>query len=79
MVIAPQTDENGTEVLGERLRSTVELTPACYDGKAIHLTVSIGFAVVGMGQQADYKELQHEAAKALAEAKNTGRNRVVVA
>jgi hypothetical protein len=38
------------------------------------LTVSIGFAVAETGEQADLKVLQDQAAAALSEAKQAGRN-----
>jgi diguanylate cyclase (GGDEF)-like protein len=78
LVIAPQTDAAGAEVLAERLRAAVEQTPVRYNGTLIGLTISSGFAVVGAEEQADFAVLQDLAAAALSEAKNAGRNRVVV-
>jgi GGDEF domain-containing protein len=39
--------------------------------------VSIGFAVAGESVEADYEQVKHAAAAALAEAKTTGRNKCV--
>ena len=48
-----------------------------YKGEQIRVTVSGGFAVAEAGSVADYDQLKHYAAAALAEAKALGRNRVV--
>jgi diguanylate cyclase (GGDEF)-like protein len=78
LVVAPQTDLAGAKALAERLRTTVEQTPIHYEGKAIALTISVGFAVAEAGMRADVVALQHVAALALNEAKNAGRNCSVV-
>ena len=77
LVIAPETDMEGAAVLGERIRTTVESAPFNYKGEIIPVQVSIGFAVVEQGIVADYEQMKHLAASALAEAKRTGRNRCV--
>jgi diguanylate cyclase len=78
MVVAPDTDASGAAVLAERLRSHVEVSHTEYNGHAIKLTVSIGFAVAESGIPALCDQLQEEAAGALKEAKESGRNRCVV-
>jgi diguanylate cyclase (GGDEF)-like protein len=78
LVVAPQTDADGARTLAERLRNAVEKTPARHHGRAIPVTVSLGFAVAGEGARADYGALLEVAAAALAEAKASGRNRAVV-
>jgi diguanylate cyclase (GGDEF)-like protein len=78
LVVAPQTDAAGAGALAERLRTAVEQTPIRYDGQAIAVTVSLGFAVAETETAADLQELRHTTAAALAEAKATGRNRSVV-
>jgi diguanylate cyclase (GGDEF)-like protein len=78
LLIAPETDLAGGHSLGERIRSLIEQTPINYKGQAIGVTVSIGFAVADTGVGAQYEELKHVAAEALAEAKTNGRNRCVV-
>lgn len=77
LVIAPETNMEGAMVLGERIRTTVEKTIFTYKEAIIPVRVSIGFAVVEDGQEADYEQMKHTAAAALSEAKNTGRNRCV--
>jgi len=78
LVVAPQTDIAGASSLAERLRTTVEQAQLRYRDQPIVLTVSIGFAVAEAGRKVDGDELFHLASLALAEAKNTGRNRAVV-
>ncbi len=75
LVIAPETTMEGAMGLGERIRSTVEQTEFSYKEEAISVRVSIGFAVADAGDAADYESMKHIAAAALAQAKNTGRNR----
>jgi diguanylate cyclase (GGDEF)-like protein len=78
MVVAPDTDAAGAAVLAERLRAHVEASFTEYNGKPIRVTVSIGFVVADPGTPAVCDQLQEEAASALKEAKDTGRNRCVV-
>lgn len=77
MVIAPETDLSGAQVLGERIRSTVEQTTFAYKDEEIPVRVSLGFAVAVTDVTADYETMKHLAAAALSEAKRTGRNRCV--
>jgi diguanylate cyclase (GGDEF)-like protein len=78
LIIAPETDFKGAEILGERIRSTVEQTSFFYKEYIIHISVSVGFSVADLGVEADYDQLKHVAAAALAEAKMSGRNRCIV-
>ena len=78
MVVAPGTDEEGAEVLAERLRFQVESHQTQYNQKPIHVTVSVGFAVLPVGVVAGYETLREAAAEALAKAKAGGRNRCVI-
>jgi diguanylate cyclase (GGDEF)-like protein len=77
LVIAPETNMEGALALGERIRSTVEATPFHYKEHVIRVTVSLGFAVAEAGVAADYEQMKHIAAAALAEAKVKGRNRCI--
>jgi diguanylate cyclase len=78
LVIAPETDHEGAQVLAERIRSNVESHTFVYQGDRIPVTVSVGFAVVDCGVQIDYEYMKLVADRSLAEAKQTGRNRCVV-
>lgn len=61
----------------ERIRNAVELAAFKPDGRRCPLTVSIGGAV--FEEPLSFSELYREADERLYEAKNSGRNRVVVA
>jgi diguanylate cyclase (GGDEF)-like protein len=77
LVIAPETGSDGAIVLGERIRTAVQNALFSYKEEPIRVTVSIGFALVSEGMAADYEQMKHVAAGALAEAKLAGRNRCV--
>jgi diguanylate cyclase (GGDEF)-like protein len=77
LVIAPETGLDGAAVLGERIRTTVEVTEFYYKDQVIPVRVSLGFAVADVSEPADYEAMKHIAAAALAEAKATGRNKCV--
>jgi diguanylate cyclase (GGDEF)-like protein len=78
MVVAPDTDAEGAAVLAERLRSHIEASTIPYNGCEIKVTVSIGFSVADTGVPAMCDQMQEQAAGALKEAKDAGRNRWVV-
>ena len=78
LLILPETDLAGGELLAERLRQTLAATPVEHEGQQIRITASFGVASV------DFSSSTHEAhvnmiAAAddlLYAAKNSGRNRV---
>jgi diguanylate cyclase len=78
MVVAPETNLEGAIVLGERIRSAVDSNDFSYKGQRIKVTVSAGFVVAEASVNAEYDQLKHIAAAALAEAKSAGRNRSIV-
>jgi len=67
----------GAVVLGERIRTTVEKASFSFQDQSIPVQVSIGVAVAEAADTADYDSMKHLAARALSEAKKTGRNRCV--
>jgi diguanylate cyclase (GGDEF)-like protein len=75
LVIARETGLEGAAILAERIRSTVESSPIEYRGKFIPITVSVGFAVADVGVPAEFQQMSDLAAAAMAQAKQTGRNR----
>jgi diguanylate cyclase len=77
-IVAPETTAEGAQVLAERIRSTVELTPFTYNGARIKVTVSVGFAVADPDSRADPKRIKLLASGAVHEAKESGRNQTVV-
>jgi diguanylate cyclase (GGDEF)-like protein len=79
LIIAPETDFEGAQILGERVRSMVERNRFTYKDNEIPVTISIGFAVAETGVVAEYEQMKLLAAAALAEAKLKGRNRCVIA
>jgi diguanylate cyclase (GGDEF)-like protein len=78
LVVAPETNLAGATTLGERIRSSIEGHVFTYKESLIKVTVSVGFAVAEANVPADYDQMKHIAAAALAEAKYTGRNRSVL-
>jgi diguanylate cyclase len=76
LVIAPETDFDGIERLGERIRGVVERYPFSYKEKSIQLTVSLGFVVADSAMAADFASMKEAAARALDDAKKNGRNRL---
>ena len=65
-------------VLAERLRENVASSSTVYHGNTVRVTISLGVAVVESGIAAAYDDLRECAAKALKEAKDSGRNRAVL-
>jgi diguanylate cyclase (GGDEF)-like protein len=78
MILAPETDQEGATILGERVRHTVESGGTEYRGQELRITVSVGMAVAPSGGTVGFDQLRHAAAAALNEAKMLGRNRCVV-
>lgn len=75
VVLASHTDREGAHQLAERIRQTVESLQHL-NGCQIELTVSIGVTNVTIND--DPRSLFDRADKALYQAKNSGRNRVIV-
>lgn len=78
MIVAPETDQEGATILGERVRRTVATGATSYNGSTIRLTISIGVAVAPAGADVPYDNLRTAAAEALNEAKSRGRDKSVV-
>ncbi len=72
-----QTDEDGAQLLAERLRRAVECLKVPCDGKIIQFTVSIGVAEWN-SEETDTGELLKRADRALYAAKYAGRNQVKI-
>lgn len=75
MLIAPQADVVGAQHLAERIRQRIEKTVIPYKGQDIPVTVSIGFAVAADGVPTALEPMRETCERALADAKNQGRNR----
>lgn len=76
-VLLPHTGLAGAELVAERIRSIIELSPIRYEGeKELFITVSIGVAEANP-EDPDIEQTLEAADKALYKAKQQGRNRVV--
>lgn len=80
VVVMPDTDAATAHVIAERLRGLIEDRPFVIrsSGEAVRLTASLGVACNEAGAETP-EQLLKQADKALYEAKNGGRNRVVAA
>ena len=76
MVILPQTNEEQSRVLAERLRALIAAAQFSHNGQPFSITVSIGVAILVPGTLAKRKELLEKVDQALYQAKNRGRNQV---
>ncbi len=79
VLLCPFTDLAGLEIVAERLRAAVEAQPRLTSGGALHVTVSIGGAVLTEpGPQRARDTILRRADSNLYAAKSAGRNRWVV-
>ena len=78
MIVAPDTDLQGAEILAERVRKTVESNHTIYEGQKITLTVSVGMVVADSKTLIGYDQLRLAASSALSDAKKNGRNCSVI-
>lgn len=78
-VILPSTDQEGSAIVGERIRQAVESLdlPHGYSEVAKHVTVSIGSATIRPEPSINSAQLISAADAALYRAKREGRNRVI--
>lgn len=78
LLILPETDLAGGELLAERLRQTLATTPVAHAGRRIAVTASFGVASADFGSATQIAHLNMIAAAddLLYAAKNSGRNRV---
>jgi len=78
VIIMPETDFGGTEVVAERLRQTIENAVFAYKEDNLKVTVSIGLASYPQENIRSEDELIKAADRALYKAKELGKNRVVI-
>lgn len=78
LIVLPGTSKEGSRVVGERIRSILEDTPIEYGNEVIPLTISIGATSYPELEVTDAQELIKCADESLYQAKETGRNKVVV-
>lgn len=77
-VILPETLLQGASLFAERVRSSIETTPLPGDQANLKITISIGVACTTVTHCDKPSELIEAADKALYQAKNGGRNRVML-
>lgn len=79
VVVMPDTDAHSAASIAERLRGIIEAAPfALPSGGSLQITASLGIASFTAGVETP-EQLLKNADRALYEAKNSGRNRVVAA
>jgi diguanylate cyclase (GGDEF)-like protein len=78
MIVAPDTEYDGAQILAERVRKTVETGATEFKGETIRITVSVGIVVADSGTLVGYDQMRHAASAALGDAKKNGRNCCVV-
>jgi len=77
LLILSETEQQGASYVMDRLRQVIAKTPLVYDNKKIEVTLSIGMAQLGEGENGHSLVLRAD--HALYEAKRAGRDRVVIA
>ncbi|MDX1754575.1 MAG: diguanylate cyclase [Marinobacter sp.] len=78
VVLLPETPEEGAERVAERIREDIERVAFRVSEASIQLTVSVGVSTLTPRQPDQTKALFESADSALYQAKEQGRNRVVV-
>lgn len=76
MVVLKTTDAEGSLTLAERLRQLIEGSDFEFEGKVIHVTVSIGVATLAGQKLTNWEAMVKLADTLLYKSKNSGRNRV---
>ncbi|MCW7754416.1 diguanylate cyclase [Desulfobotulus sp. H1] len=77
VVLLPETGPDGAREAAEKIRSAVESIAFYHKEEKVPITISVGGSTV-REEDKDYTSLFARVDKALYEAKNTGRNRVVM-
>lgn len=77
VILLNKTDTAGAKVTAERIRRNIESLSLHYGNTLIPVSISVG--VAGLGHSEGKENLLHRADKALYQAKQNGRNQVMVA
>ncbi|PKM23226.1 MAG: diguanylate cyclase [Gammaproteobacteria bacterium HGW-Gammaproteobacteria-14] len=78
-LVLPETDTEGARAVAERIRRKISESPFMVSGNGVPITASFGVACIHPSTPEGYDSLIREADAALYQAKDEGRNRVVVA
>ncbi len=78
VIILPDTDGSDALKLGERLRRSIETMQVNHEGQSISRTISVGIACLRDTELDDEDTLLTQADQALYQAKESGRNKVVL-
>jgi diguanylate cyclase (GGDEF)-like protein len=79
LTILPGLDEHSALGRADKFRLAIAAEPVQLEDQDIPITISVGIAVVGPGDDLHLERLVHRADEAMYEAKNAGRNRVMLA
>ena len=79
VIVMPETDMEGTMIVAERIRESVETSEFMYKDEVLKTTVSVGVACFPQEGIRSEEDLVKAADTALYKAKELGRNRVVMA
>ncbi len=77
LVVLPETDSQGAQVLAERLRKVVQAEPIEAEGESLTINISLGVTELH-DNTATYTQLIAEADLALYQSKENGRNRTTL-
>ena len=77
-IILSGIDEDNVASITENIRTTICDQPFVFDDLELILTISIGAAVFNPEKHSNLENLMSDADKALYEAKNAGRNKIVI-
>jgi diguanylate cyclase (GGDEF)-like protein len=78
IIVLPATSLQNSAVVGERVRHNVEAEKFSFQGKQLHVTVSIGAATYPSPGIKGKDQLLKAADEALYKAKHAGRNRLIL-
>ena len=78
VILLPETKLEAAKNIAERLRLLFEESPIMTDIGLIHTTISIGVASKGKARRLTIDQLLSRADRAMDQAKQAGRNRVII-
>ncbi|MCK5684286.1 diguanylate cyclase [bacterium] len=78
VILLPGTNVDGAKIIAEKIRHRVESKTLQIDGESINYTISIGVSQFNKKMDSVIDTVLDRADKALYEAKNSGRNRVII-